>query len=559
MTTFVTSFVKIGDVSEKSTTFVLAKFLEIVKTGIQLCVYADESIRHELMDIADTYLNVIIMKEINIHNAYAYKVCNEIKDLKLPYTDNPRKDTKEYMMLMNSKIEFVHDAITLNPWNTNYFAWIDFSISHVFKTDAYRKKLIELSSIKTTTKFLAIPGCYTIKDTSKVCHNELQESYKRICWRFCGGFFMGDKESLTNMYDLYISFFPTFIHRYKTIVWEVNFWAWLEQNSDWDINWYKADHNDSIINIPYDLTSTKLFNVTNKIKYSYPIIDNGVFVPSSISYIKFKGMHILNTRYINYSIKNNQFIHHNSQNIIITKNVMSILNDELLPTSYDEVSNPPLSDTKSSIFYGIEDIRLFIHSGDLFFMGTSMSHSSNGNNSIVFGNYNVQKHTMDLCRTIETDKHCEKNWTPISDGNNILVIYKWFPMEVSVITKNVKLKLTQKVAYDVGNDIFKKFRGSTTFTRVGDNLIGVVHFCEGEFLERKYFHVLVLLDGDTLKPLLYSNHFIFGNVSGIEFCTGFAILDMKYTFWVSVKDGNPLKLTTAIDTIPLTNKVYFNS
>lgn len=460
---------------------------------------------------------------------------------------------------MNSKIEFVNDAIIQNPWNTNYFAWIDFSIQHVFKTDAYRHKLYELNNLTTTTKFLAIPGCSQIKDTPDIHNDELQKTFRQICWRFCGGFFIGDKDNLKNMYDLYIKYFPIFISKYKTIVWEVNFWAWLEKNTGWNLNWYKADHDDSILNIPYELTSNSLFDVTLKAKYNYPIIDDGIFVPSSMSYIKYRGMHILNTRYVNYTIRNKKFIHHNPENIIITKNVMSIMNEQLEPISYELMENPTLSETKKSIFYGIEDIRLFNHSGNLYYMGTSLSHSANDKNSIVIGNYNFKDRTLDSCQTIETKYHdsCEKNWTPITcGGEETLVVYKWFPMEVCSIAENTKL--VPKVVYDVGNEIFRKFRGSTTFTKIGDNLIGLVHFSEGEYLERKYFHVLVMLDGYTLQPLKYSNHFTFGKESGIEFCTGFAIINMQYTFWVSERDGNPLKITTGIDMIPLSNTVFFN-
>jgi hypothetical protein len=43
------------------------------------------------------------------------------------------KDTHNYMIAINSKIEVVQDAIKHNSFNTNHFAWIDFGIFHVFK------------------------------------------------------------------------------------------------------------------------------------------------------------------------------------------------------------------------------------------------------------------------------------------------------------------------------------------------------------------------------------------------------------------------------------------
>jgi hypothetical protein len=90
---------------------------------------------------------------------------------------------------------------------------------------------------------------------------------------------------------------------------------------------------------------------------------------------------------------------------------------------------------------------------------------------------------------------------------------------------------------------------------MGDNLLCVVHFSEGEYLKRKYFHALVLIDGSSMKPLQYSNNFYFSEDAGVEFCTGFAIIDMKYQFWISVRDGNPMKVSINMDSIPLCNKV----
>jgi hypothetical protein len=96
---------------------------------------------------------------------------------------------------------------------------------------------------------------------------------------------------------------------------------------------------------------------------------------------------------------------------------------------------------------------------------------------------------------------------------------------------------------------FDKVRGSTAFTEVGDFLIGVVHFSEDEF-PRKYYHVLVALERNTLRPLKYSNHFVFRNI-GIEFCIGFTILNGNYLFWTSKNDREPLALIVPIQKIAL--------
>ena len=60
----------------------------------------------------------------------------------------------------------------------------------------------------------------------------------------------------------------------------------------------------------YSLTATSLKSVSNIIIYDYPTIDNGTYVASSASYIRYNNQHILNTRYVNYTRKDEIFHHH---------------------------------------------------------------------------------------------------------------------------------------------------------------------------------------------------------------------------------------------------------
>jgi hypothetical protein len=559
MTTFVTAFINIENVEEKAVSWRFEKFQDLVKTGINLCVYYDSTSENRINEIACENPNVKMMNRFSMEDLISFRICSEIDNLEMPHTDNANKDTKEYMMLINSKIEFIHETIEMNPFGTKYFAWIDFSISKVFSSEKYKNTLSELGKTEWDTKVLAIPGCHEKlrSNDDSIVRDELQSIY----WRFCGGFFFGDSESLENFYNLYVEHFPKFVNKFKKIVWEVNFWAWLESNSLWSPNWYSADHNDSIIEIPYSFMAVSLNGVSNIRTYNYPSIENGLFVPSSASYIKYNGLNILNTRFVNYTIKDEIFICHDNDGILISKNVMSILDDNLVPTNYDIVDDPPKIRENLMRFNGIEDIRLYEKNNNIYFMGTSMSHTSSGNNSIVSGIYNYRDLKMEGCLSIDSPNNnwCEKNWTPvvIKDSTEFIV-YKWSPMEVYRIMNNGETNSLEKLfTYNIKNDIFSKFRGSSIFTRIGDNLLGLVHFSEGEFLKRKYLHALVLIDGITMKPLQYSNNFYFSEEPGVEFCTGFAIIDMKYQFWISVRDGSPMNVSVNIETIPLCNKVLF--
>jgi hypothetical protein len=72
------------------------------------------------------------MKVMNLEETHTYKYCEKYKE-NLPEIRCQIKDTFEYMVINNCKIEFVSDAIDKNPYNSTHFSWIDFNISYIFK------------------------------------------------------------------------------------------------------------------------------------------------------------------------------------------------------------------------------------------------------------------------------------------------------------------------------------------------------------------------------------------------------------------------------------------
>ena len=237
-----------------------------------------------------------------------------------------------------------------------------------------------------------------------------------------------------------------------------------------------------------------------------------------------------------------------------------MLDDNFDPFFYEEIYDPPTTNESLLQFNGIEDIRLYQYLKEIYFIGTSMSHSNNGKNLIIRGKYDIVNFKLTNLLLIESpyDLPCEKNWTPIIQNlqgiESEFFIYKWFPMEIGRI---VNSKLQIETIYDISSQIFSKFRGSSPFIQWGEFLLGVVHFSEDDFLERKYFHTLVMLDKITMKPLKYSNPFYFGNEPSIEFCIGFTINELKYHFWISILDSDPMLLSIPLECIPLINQVTY--
>ena len=144
---------------------------------------------------------------------------------------------------MNSKIEFVHDAMEKNPFNTEQFAWIDFGIMYITKDE--EKVLNHLKTISNTelNSDLLFPVCWNL-DVSKI---NVPFIFERIHWRFCGGFFIGKKEALKDFYSKSMTMVRKIVTEKKCLLWEVNFWALLELIDDWKPTVYYADHNDSML------------------------------------------------------------------------------------------------------------------------------------------------------------------------------------------------------------------------------------------------------------------------------------------------------------------------
>ena len=120
--------------------------------------------------------------------------------------------------------------------------------------------------------------------------------------------------------------------------------------------------------------------------------------------------------------------------------------------------------------------------------------------------------------------------------------------------------------------LFSKLRGSTTFVDAPlnvlpkdliredqqiDYLVGLAHFSE-EHSPRHYYHMLILLEKRTLKPVRYSRVFYFEKLT-IEFCIGMTtrVVDgnVRYAFWISRFDRDPIYLEVDARGLALDNVV----
>lgn len=545
---FVTAFIDIykdGTIDNKTIEWRCNKFREIADIGLPIIIFVCKHTQPYIEFLKTEFENITILEVLTIEDTWVYKNSESI-EFTLPFYRNTKKDTLEYMYLRNSKAEFLYKAIEANPWKSTHFAWIDFSISYIFKEPERTFEYVKIfAQRKMSEKCVVVPGCWR----DKISLTDKDSYMNNIVWRFCGGFLLGDANSIQNLFHLYREHFVDFLKTHKTFVWEVNFWAWLEAKGVWNPRWYQADHNDSIIQIPADICCRRLRPDVLITKYHYPMIEK--FGPGSASHIYFKGEHLLNTRYINYHILDNGcYDIKDPIGRIISKNVFSKLNENLEPIYFKEMKENNIRLPSNHCYiYGLEDIRLYSVGDTLKFIATNINYSPTGYNRMMIGEYDIENHSYKNCIITKPpyDTFCEKNWIPLIKNEKEYFIYKWFPLEIG--TLNAENELEIEIRHPIKSPWFHKVRGSTIFIDNGEHLVGLVHFSE-ETTPRRYYHMLVSLDKDTFKPLKYSEIFCFQHL-GIEFCIGFMIQNDEYVFWISQMDREPLMISISIDKLKL--------
>jgi glycosyltransferase involved in cell wall biosynthesis len=152
-------------------------------------------------------------------------------DLKLPTHRDPAKDTRDFLLLQNSKIDLLRAACASEHEST-HFAWIDFGIMKIVDDKpAFLERLQRLSPPATC---VLAPGCLPFHSNSNA---------NDVDWRFCGGFLLIDRYSIAGLVE---SHHKTFERLGDSLTWEVNVWGQMECAGQ-RFDWYKADHDDSII------------------------------------------------------------------------------------------------------------------------------------------------------------------------------------------------------------------------------------------------------------------------------------------------------------------------
>lgn len=226
--TFVTALLNLHEdrPNEKTVEKYLSLLHTLASANIRLHVFASPDYAEKI------HVKNGIVETIEIDSLKAYK--ESPNELLIQRTNT--KDTRNYMVLMNSKVELVKRAIDSGKHSSTHFAWIDAGICHVFK------------DVSRTLEYLSLLNYYELPSTCMFvpgCTGQSHGRFDIIDWRFCGGFFLGDSASINAFYGFYERLYASL----QKLTWEVNVWAYFE-SVGWKPNWYSANHDDSIVHLP---------------------------------------------------------------------------------------------------------------------------------------------------------------------------------------------------------------------------------------------------------------------------------------------------------------------
>ena len=196
--------------------------------------------------ILDRVIFVFFEKNDN----YLYNYINEITQFNIN-TDNPGKDTLEYMFVQCHKTEWMKIAINLIELiktekvidDNLQFIWIDFGIFHIFNNETlFYNEIENMSSRPMQLKDkVRIGSC--IHPTS-IYHSDI---YKNIAWYFAGGVFGGSADTLLKFANLMKCKCISIIKERNHLMWEVNIWYLIYLKHPELFEPYNCDHNASII------------------------------------------------------------------------------------------------------------------------------------------------------------------------------------------------------------------------------------------------------------------------------------------------------------------------
>lgn len=134
-----------------------------------------------------------------IEDLKIYKLNNKIKNSSI-------RDSVNYMVLIWNKINFVEEIIKLNPFDSDYFGWIDFGLCR-------EKRIFENMDLN---KIIGISDKIKILEIKWILDEEIKDYYeytRYLRYRVAGGLWIGNKKNNIELIKLFKKYLYEFLSK----------------------------------------------------------------------------------------------------------------------------------------------------------------------------------------------------------------------------------------------------------------------------------------------------------------------------------------------------------
>ena len=245
------------------------------------------------------------------------------------------------------------------------------------------------------------------------------------------------------------------------------------------------------------------------------------FTASTPSIIQYKDGYLTNVRLVDFILNGDGSYTYSDGYSVNTKN-MALIMDKNFEVIDSHVFNPQLN-TECRV-RGLEDVKIIDCGENIGYISTKQSDdASNRIFKMAGGSYDLTSPVLEY-HEIESpiNAECEKNWGIFLHDDIIKIVYKWSPL--TIYRFNEEMKKMDTLIEKPMPYIFTKVRGSTNGAIYGDELWFIGHVVEYN-KPRKYYHLFIILDKNTLELKKYSRLFTFDSNVNVEFCLGLVVED----------------------------------
>ena len=164
---------------------------------------------------------------------------------------NKEKDTKEFLLLMWNKTEYLRAAILLNLFSTDHYVWVDFGIRYVCRNTSDEVYVEYLNALSHPTPCKEAGNTHSrvriggIWDVTR--HYYPLNPILDVHWYFAGGVFGGHTSALLWFAEEMRHMCDEIVQTHGTATWEVNVWYLMYRKWPGFFDIYPCNHDETLL------------------------------------------------------------------------------------------------------------------------------------------------------------------------------------------------------------------------------------------------------------------------------------------------------------------------